>query len=177
MAIEFREHPKAGYASRTRENAKCDITIAIAKDFNTAGEICTVNAVKAAKKLYQQIPFETLLTLPVLHSVSTAINGLMGFNYTMNIAGNGIYTFQLNQEYIDTRVYKCLLTIFRDTIRKPITIISGGQTGIDEAGLKAAVLLDIPAICIAPKGWLFRNIKGEDIGDEKLFKERFKDYI
>lgn len=52
-------------------------------------------------------------------------------------------------------------------------IRSGGQTGIDEAGLKAAIKLGIPALCLAPKGWTFRDINGIDIKDEYLFKSRF----
>lgn len=39
--------------------------------------------------------------------------------------------------------------------------------------LKAAVRLGIPTLCLAPKGWKFRDINGVDISDETQFKARF----
>ncbi len=42
-----------------------------------------------------------------------------------------------------------------------------------ERRIKAAIEMNIPAMVIAPKGWLFRNAKGKDMADEALFKERF----
>jgi hypothetical protein len=55
-----------------------------------------------------------------------------------------------------------------------VTLIrSGGQTGFDEAGIKAAVKLGIPALVHAPKNWLFRDIEGNDYTNEEVFKNRF----
>ena len=63
-------------------------------------------------------------------------------------------------------IYNCSICINITDIR------SGGQTGADESGLKAAVKLGIKAICLCPKGWRFR-IATEDISDKVLFKKRF----
>ena len=55
------------------------------------------------------------------------------------------------------------------------SVRSGGQTGVDEAGAKAAIKLRVQTIVLAPKGWVFRDITGKDIADEQQFKARFKD--
>ena len=56
------------------------------------------------------------------------------------------------------------------SIRK---IISGGQTGADEAGIAAAKALGIPAEVHAPKGWMMRRGDNRDIFSEYEFKSRF----
>lgn len=96
---------------------------------------------------------------------------------TLNIAGNRIYT--VHKLYTQTEVgfftYKFLEAVLTspDLKTKITHICSGGQTGFDEAGIKAAVKLNIPAAILASKGWMFRDETGEDICDEKLFKKRF----
>jgi hypothetical protein len=57
------------------------------------------------------------------------------------------------------------------------SIRTGGQTGFDEAGAKAAIKLGIPTMILAPKGWTFRDITGKDISNEKQFKARFQESI
>lgn len=170
MLITFKEHYISGYKARTYENAKADATIAIATDFRTPGEICTKNAVKSQGKIYESVMLNNLTKDKALW-----IGGSILSCKTINIAGNGIYTLikqGISQEKLDQMIYDFLNSVFYYS-NKPLTLYSGGQTGIDEAGLKAAVKLNIPAICIAPKGWLFRDINGKDIADEKLFKARF----
>ncbi len=178
--ITFKEHTIPGYKARTVENAKANVTIAIASDFTTAGERCTRNAVKIAGKQY--IPIEYHLIRNDTSRYRAATNLLHNtLNYsveTLNIAGNGIYSlFGEKQEAVDEYVFD-LLNMFvglRKQIIAPIPLLikSGGQTGIDEAGLKAAVRLNIPALCLAPMDWLFRTVDGRDVRDEKLFKQRF----
>ena len=56
-------------------------------------------------------------------------------------------------------------------------IRSGGQTGVDEAGIIAAQRLGIPSSVHAPRGFVFRNKEGQDIRDERAFKERFKQQV
>jgi hypothetical protein len=53
------------------------------------------------------------------------------------------------------------------------SIRTGGQTGIDEAGAKAGINLSLPTTILAPKGWTFRDISGQDISNEQQFKARF----
>ncbi len=174
--IQFIEWQVPGYKSRTIENARADATIAIAIHFNTAGEICTRKAVEQMKKMYIQIDGHSFLSQSQIRVAASALsNGLFKIK-TLNIAGNGIYTFHkgITQEKLDKSMFQFLDTVFFLCEYKPELIRSGGQTGIDEAGLKAADKLGIRTLCVAPKGWLFRDINGKDIADEKLFKARFK---
>ena len=170
--ITFKEHHIVGYKARTIETAKADVTIAIAKDFTTAGEKCTKTCVPKSS-LYLPVRWDMLHVVDL--SCVGHIKKLM-YTESLNIAGNGIYTLRLPQVEVDERIFIFLKKVFAFTY-KPAIIWSGGQTGVDEAGLKAAVKLGIPAVCIAPRGWLFRDISGRDIANEKLFKQRFKDYI
>lgn len=95
---------------------------------------------------------------------------------TLNIAGNGIYTMKglLTQEVCDNFTYKLLKAVVEHPdLKYEISLIrSGGQTGFDEAGNKAAIKLGIPTLVYAPKGWKFKTLVGE-FSNEKLFKMRF----
>lgn len=55
--IEFKECQVSGYKARTMLNASADVTIAIAADFNTAGERLTKNCVKHLGLLYLPINY------------------------------------------------------------------------------------------------------------------------
>jgi hypothetical protein len=174
--IQFVECPHSGYKARTMENASADVTIAIAKNFTTAGEVLTATSVKNLGKGYIPVKYDFIDDINQLTSVLHRI--LEYKTEVINIAGNGIYTLKEDQELTDLNVLIFLTRLF--TIRLntlnipfPLMIRSGGQTGIDEAGLKAAVKLGIPALCYAPKGWTFRNINSKDISNEQLFKARF----
>lgn len=175
--ITFQESTQTGYRQRTVDNAAgADATIAIAIDFNSAGERLTRNSVKLAKRLYLPININDLLLPETIYYSSSKLLSISAS--TLNIAGNGIYTFSrykaTSQEMLDSLVTTFIRFLIEKLPQRITLIRSGGQTGIDEAGLKAAVKLDIPALCLAPKGWLFRDINGKDIADEKLFKARFK---
>lgn len=95
---------------------------------------------------------------------------------SLNIAGNGIYTFNqdgITQERVNDLVYNVLHYLIEHgcNIQK---VRSGGQTGADEAGLVAGERLGLETTSLCPKGWRFRNVKGEDIQDEQAYKARFK---
>lgn len=96
---------------------------------------------------------------------------------TLNIAGNGIYTMKgkYTQQEVDDFTYELLKAIIEspNLKNKIISIRTGGQTGFDEAGAKAAMRLGIPTLILAPKGWVYRDITGKDISDESSFKKRF----
>ena len=171
--ITFKECPLYGYAARTAVNAEsAEVTIAIAIDFNTSGEKHTMQCVINAKKKYIPVKWADLYDI---RSCLTHFHYLRSIRhpFVLNIAGNGIYTLQLDQEKIvDKMIHHFLSVALNGTrVRK---IRSGGQTGVDEAGLKAAVKLGIPAFCLAPKQWWFRDITGRDIANEELFKQRFE---
>jgi len=96
---------------------------------------------------------------------------------TLNIAGNGIYTMKgkYTQQQVDDFTYELLKAVINSSNlkNKIISIRTGGQTGFDEAGAKAGIKLGIKTYVLAPKGWKFRNIAGQDISNEEQFKSRF----
>lgn len=177
--IQFYEHSETGYALRTWENAKrADLTIAFAIDFDTAGEKLTR---KAAYGKYRSINLndnESKIRndLQFLH-LEIKAKGIK----KLNIAGNGIYTFVKTgigarngeqwQDYLNAALLSYLDHIVQGD--KTISIRSGGQTGVDSAGLVAGDKLGLETICLAPKHWLFRDETGKDIMSESLFLKRF----
>lgn len=179
MNLTFEEDKSYSYSNRTFLNAKADITIAIAINFNTAGEKCTKNAVLKQGKIYLPIDYSNIENILV-----EQIDKIVGiFNKhlvkTINIAGNGLYTFKnISQIEIDNKVYEFLKKIIehKNLSTKIELIRSGGQTGVDEAGIKAALKLNIPAYILAPKKWKFRLASGNDYCDEFRFKERFENF-
>lgn len=183
--IDFREHRAANYADRTKENASADVTIAIAVDFNTLGEKATKKSVDQQGKLYLPIDTNTFGSrneVEIQAGLATQRIAKLGKKeITLNIAGNGIYTLNkilpgFLQAQADNSALELLteIKIRLDELGIKITSVrTGGQTGFDEAGAKAAQKLGIPTIVLAPKGWKFRNEQGQDISDEAQFKARF----
>ena len=168
----FSVSSSTSYPVRTRENAEwSDITIALAENFSTAGE-----------RLTQRVAG----TKYVSHSLSSSNNpqAIADSIYNqiaskgkvkdlkLNIAGNGIYTLNQPQEY-----YNNLLTEVLSILQsKGVTISairSGGQTGIDEAGIIAAQRLGIPSIVHTTSDFKFRGKDNKDVSDEARFKNRF----
>ncbi len=188
--ISFKEDLTTGYKQRTIKNASADATIALAYDFNSAGEILTKKSVENQGKRYIRIPiphkneiqkYKEGFNAIVNHIVSelNAVNAK-----TLNIAGNGIYTMRdanYSQEEVDTMTYDILKAVVESPdLKTPIeSIRTGGQTGFDEAGAKAGSKLGISTEILAPKGWKFRVIdlnrpEGyRDISNQTQFKDRF----
>ena len=184
MEILFEEHKEPGYVGRTIENASADVTVAIATNFNSPGEKLTKKAVLNHGKVYIPIDIKKGLIIKesdvnlLVNGLNSAIgNNILDAEITLNIAGNGMFTMRniYKQKDLDRFVYYLLKDVLEhpDLKAKIIKIRTGGQSGLDEAGAKAGILLDIPTLVLCPKGWLFRNTKGDDIENEILFKERF----
>ncbi len=182
--IIFSEDPNTGYAERTKRNASADATIALAYDFNSAGEKLTRKSVEGQNKKYigMVIPNKSKASQDLQPSqiqVDRIVNDLNEVNAkTLNIAGNGIYTMReadYSQEEVDLMVYNLLKAVVEspNLKNKLDHIRTGGQTGFDEAGAKAGIKLGIKTYVLAPKGWKFRNIDGQDISNEQQFKARF----
>lgn len=174
--ITFIEHSSNQYPPRTFENASADITICFAFNFNTPGEILTEKAVKTQGKLYiPQGPFNALVTEERLMFIADCIFDLKA--KSINIAGNGAYInikYGFNQDAVDEFVYTFLWKLYAMSALKSVNLIRcGGQSGFDEAGLKAAVKLGIPALCVCPRGWKFKDVTGTTICNEQQFKNRF----
>lgn len=174
--ISFAEDMSSGYRARTLKNASADATIALATNFNSAGEKLTKKSVKEQGKKYIPIDASSLeVTEDRVNRVVQMLNSVGA--KTLNIAGNGIYTMRgaHTQQAVDRFTYELLSKVVNspDLIHKIESIRTGGQTGFDEAGAKAGLQLGIPTSILAPKGWKFRDASGRDISDESLFKARF----
>lgn len=161
-----REHSSSKYSPRTYYNAKsADLTVAFATDFHTAGEKCTKNAA-GDKYLSLDLNLNELETARSLYKAMVCTNAK-----TLNIAGNGIYTLaksQITQRCIDNYVYFVLAKVIQYL---PIhKIYTGGQTGVDLAGARAAWHLGIDCEVTYPKGYLMR-------GEDKIDREHSHEYI
>lgn len=177
--IHFQECAVPGYKARTIMNATADVTIAIAIDFDTAGERLTKKAVLDFKKLYIPINGNNLsVTSHRIEEIAKRINDRKFTNsFSLNIAGNGLYKMSklYTQEQCDDFLITLITALVKfEMLNCPISsITTGGQTGFDEAGAKAGDKLGIKTRILAPNGWVFRDINGKDIADEALFKARF----
>ena len=174
--INFLEEQTSGYRNRTIKNASADATIALAMDFKVPGERLTKSSVLNQNKKY--IPIDANSLKITKKRIDKIVNSLNSVNAkTLNIAGNGIYDMKskYTQKQIDDFTYNLLKNVLNSpNLRTKIeSIRSGGQTGFDEAGIKAAQKLGIPATVLAPKGWIFRNINSQDIYNKEQFKDRF----
>jgi hypothetical protein len=186
--IVFKEEQSSGYKNRTIKNASADATIAIAVDFETAGEKLTKSSVLNQNKLYLPVStgvFSSSNEITLMaEKIVSEIKKLDKKQISLNIAGNGIYslkeTFSGGQESVDNFTLQLLTDVVNKLKENNISISllrTGGQTGFDEAGAKAGYKLGIPTMILAPKGWIFRDINGKDISDENQFKARFKNQI
>lgn len=157
-ALEVLEHASGSYPPRTRENAaKADLTVAFAVDFSSAGEKLTK---KAAGMRYVAVSLD-LETVEAARVLYVALRRLQAV--TLNVAGNSLPTLLAHgwtQARADQFVFDVLARCTRHW--KLDAIRSGGQTGIDLAGVTAACALGIPAIALLPKGFLQRDVEGKD---------------
>lgn len=172
--IIVQEHISTGYRERTKFNAESgDITLAIAVDLTTAGERLT-KTLAGDRYIGFQLKEDTT-PLDVARSLYKFMREKGA--KTINIAGNGIYTFTKNgydQPAINAFVCDVLEIINRYA---PIErIYSGGQTGTDLAGAVAAKYLGIPALITLPKGFMQRFEDEKDILQTKESVERQIDF-
>lgn len=161
------------YPSRTRENANwSDITIALAQDFNTAGERLTKNAA-GNKYVSFTLAAESNDASEIAENLYNQIRTKgKTDNLKINIAGNGIYSMKQSQSYYNDLMTQILMKL-QDMGVTISEIRSGGQTGIDEAGIIAAQKLGIPNEVHSTANFMFRDKSGKDISDEQAFKDRF----
>lgn len=170
QGIDFIISKSRNYRDRTKENADwSNITLALAEDFNTAGERLT-RTVAGGKYVSANISNEVNTIVDSLYKQITEKGKTKDIK--LNIAGNGIHSLSLTQSQYDAK----LVDIIKGLQAKGITISeirSGGQTGIDEAGAKAGQFLNIKTTINGTSNWAFRVKDGHDIYDEKAFKKRF----
>lgn len=165
MELLIKEHTSSSYAPRTYYNAKSsDLTIAFAIDMTTAGEKLTKKA--AAEKYIGFELKENSNSIKIAEEIITRIkkNNIK----TLNIAGNGIYTFSkygYNQNFINQYIYAILKLVSENC--KINEIYTGGQTGVDIAGAVAGYCLGIKTTVTLPNGYKQRFENGIDINNTK----------
>lgn len=149
--LQLVAHAEYSYVPRTTENAKgADVTVAFAVDFNTAGERLTkreagVRYVGITYGIDPAVAAASLLKFLVERKGSS-----------LNVAGNGIYTFaenlKLSEVVAQAQANQWVFDVLSRVVAKIplVSLRSGGQTGIDQAGLVAAVALGIPALGLYP---------------------------
>lgn len=100
-----------------------------------------------------------------------------GNEITLNIAGNGIYTMKgvLTQKQCDDFVTDLLTKVINNPLLKKriAAVRTGGQTGFDEAGAKAAMALGIPTTVLMPRGYRIRTMDGDITMDKTQATARF----
>lgn len=153
------QHTSARFGPRTFANAyAADLTVAIAVDFSTSGEKLTK---KAAGDRFVELDYRN----PWLDNARTLYRTIGMHRATkLNIAGNGIYTFvkyDFYQSEINQYLYNLLAKVHAH--RRIEHIRSGGQTGMDWAGLVAAVKLGIDCEGHFPNGFRQRDIDNNDM--------------
>ena len=170
-----------GYQLRTKENADwSDITLALAADFTTGGEKLTRNVAGdkyVGVKLFIGSPENQKEFVWDDNALKEVVDKANKINHPikLNIAGNGIYTlnkYSLSQEDVNRGVQEIIERLQKLGVQIS-EIRSGGQTGIDEAGVVTALRLGIPASVHAPRGFMFRDSKGNDIANKEKFLDRF----
>ena len=177
------------YPVRTKENITwSDITLSFSADETTPGERLTEREAVNQGKYYDEYISDNIAITDIKRRVRNFIISLGNDqsyghkgktlpkeNIKLNIAGNGIYDlkkYNIIQEDLNDYVTEYL----KELMAQGVTISeirSGGQTGVDEAGIIAAQRLGIKWSVNAPKGWKFRDINGKDISDKKQFLDRF----
>lgn len=175
--INVIEHTTASYPGRTAVNVRdSDGTIAFAFNFDSAGEKLTEKMCKQYKKPILKIQLRNPLR-DIDEVASHIIDWLRKYNIKrLNVAGNGIRTMQgiFTQEILDTYLYR----IFKKVLESyPLEHArSGGQTGADEAGVKALDQLGVETTIVYPKGYRIRTLT-EDIYDKDIASKRFEQKI
>ena len=177
--VQFIEDSHYGYRERTLRNIiESDMTIIFAADDTTAGEKLTL----AGCRKYNKPFLKFALPLMDIKLVKEVINKNVPDQVnSINIAGNGLYTLQkygYTQFSVEVEVIPILLYLFLKT--KVRTVRSGGQSGIDEVGIKAGILYkmskhggDTKVIGLFPKGYRFRDINNKDHNDKEMSLNRF----
>ena len=181
--IKFREAKHSGYIARTLETGlEGDLTIDFAKTRKGSGATRRMAGTK-----WNHIPIDSdglpITTSKEYKDSITNIAASLASGETVNIAGHGIYSIKANQKSVDASMNTMFSKITQrlkklgilNSLPDSAKIITGGQTGFDEAGAKAAAKYGFKTEVIAPKGYKYRTRFGTkgDIANKAKFKERF----
>lgn len=162
------ENSSENYRIRTEENVKnSDLTLAIAIDFDSFGEKITKELVVKNNKKYIAVSPSGNPVEKAMKIVSKMNELDLPQKFILNIAGNGLSTMkgEILQNEADEFTYILLKSISQNpNLHSKIgSVRTGGQTGFDEAGAKAAIKLGFTTVVHMPKGFKMRNQDGKDI--------------
>ena len=174
------EDQSSDYKNRTEVNARdADVTIAIALLPNSLGETLTRNMAKKHNRLF--ISVSPLDDVDVKSSeISDTLSKLfMDKAFKINIAGNGLKTMQgkFTQKQCDEFTLSLMRLILQKNKLNVELIRSGGQTGFDEAGIKASLTLGIKTIGYYPKGFKIMHMSGSKYQKRSEVEALYKPYI
>lgn len=181
------EDSARNYGHRTWANAAwSDITLALATDFSSPGEITTR---RAAGDKYLRYPLtrnlKKRLTYPLdgereAQKIARMIRSHSYYKENgirLNIAGNGLVT--LLRSGVDTQTVAAFIGVIFTACKKEgvkiLEVRSGGQSGVDEAGIIAAQRNKMKCSILAPKGFRWRDKKGDEKEGRTAFVNRFKE--
>ena len=181
------EDSARNYGHRTWANAAwSDITLALATDFSSPGEITTRRAAGDKYARYQLTRnLNKLVTFGQDGEREATKIARMLRNHTcykadgirLNIAGNGLVT--LLKSGVDTMTVASFLAMIYAACEeegvKILEVRSGGQSGVDEAGIIAAQRRKLKCSILAPKGFRWRDKKGNEKEGKTSFVNRFKE--
>ena len=159
-SLIIKDMPSSNYRDRTIYNCQsAAVTLAIAVDFSTAGEVLTK---RLASPRYYAVPYEDLKSKSTLNNFVAFLETQRMFTRSLHVAGNGIGRFVKVygsgfQPTLDRNVYVFLKHVHE---RFPLNkIYAGGQSGVDEAGVKAGLRLGLHVEATLPRGY---RMRGED---------------
>ena len=168
------------FHDRTVENARwADFTVAFAVDFTSPGERLTATAAGN-----EYLPFDlphdgagleddalrrrmAIILSRRLESMTEPVRLNVAGSTAADLARHGI-----SQEQADSFVTDVLARALDEGLVIG-ELRSGGQSGIDEAGTKAALALGIPASQVVPRGFLYLDESGKPHWNRDSFLSRF----
>lgn len=181
------EDTQSAYRSRTVKNAEwSDITLAFAVDVGSPGELETKEAAGDKFLPYELPDGDIAITTPafverLLSEVTTAIRNhprnkpFSKEGLKLNIAGNRLAILSrhgISQKGIDNLLRSVIEGLLENGI--PIAEVrSGGQSGVDEAGIHAAQDCFLPCSILCPKGFRFSTAEGHELSGAERFTHRF----
>jgi len=163
--LKILEHSSSAYSPRTYHNAKtADLTIALAEDYSTAGEKLTHKAAGEDKYLALPLYGDTKDPIQAARVLYKVLRDRNLKEPVLNVAGNGIYTLDKKGWTQDAANLHLLLLLSKVHQHWPLKqVVSGGQTGIDLAGIVAAYALGIDAVATLPNGFIQRGPDKRDV--------------
>lgn len=167
--ITFYQLKDSSYSNRTNlVISMSDVVIAIATDFTTAGEKATLGSANTNKVPY--FKYDIITANEVAQKIVEDLNSKFGNKaLTLNFAGNGIYALSKKYKGGQDAMNRYAALVFQNILENKnrtfgiSDVITGGQTGIDEAFAIAARNNNIPTTVVMPLNNAYRiNFNNKD---------------